>query len=554
MPERSLVPRGFGLPAIRRPAHDAAGLAGRLAGLEECVELSRGRSSDAVVSDADAVVRRAGQRLALSGEHTVVALAGATGSGKSSVFNALSGTQQARTGVTRPTTSEAMAVAWGTELPVALLDWLSVGRRHLIASGAGAWDRVVLLDLPDHDSTEVAHRLTVDRLVELVDMLVWVVDPQKYADSALHDGYLKPLAGHADVMVVVLNQADRLTDDQLARALTDLRRLLDAEGLASTPLLPASALTGRGLDDLKALLERTASEKAMAARRLSADVTRHAGLLAGELGQGPIPEVSGAMVDRLNETMAEAAGVPVVVDGVLRAWRHRGSLATGWPMVSWLRRFKPDPLRRLRVGLSPKQLSPTDVSRTSLPKATSVQKARLDASLRGLIDSATEGVPRGWADQVRAAARRGERTLPDRLDAAVAGADLRLDSGRGWWVAVTVLQWLLFAALVVGGAWLLAPWVLGLLQVPVALPSVTWQGWPLQTLLFVGGVAGGVALALLSRAFVELGARVKARGARRLLTEAIAEVTASEVVDPVRTELDRLAAARRAVERAQRSR
>ena len=69
----------------------------------------------------------------------------------------------------------------------------------------------MLLDLPDHDSTELSHRLEVDRLVQLVDVLVWVVDPQKYADAALHDRYLKPLAGHADVMMVVLNQADRLT-------------------------------------------------------------------------------------------------------------------------------------------------------------------------------------------------------------------------------------------------------------------------------------------------------------------------------------------------------
>ena len=49
-------------------------------------------------------------------------------------------------------------------------------------------------------------------MVELVDLLVWVADPQKYADAALHDGYLRPLAGHGDAMVVVLNQADRLDD------------------------------------------------------------------------------------------------------------------------------------------------------------------------------------------------------------------------------------------------------------------------------------------------------------------------------------------------------
>ena len=41
-------------------------------------------------------------------------------------------------------------------------------------------------------------------------MLVWVLDPQKYADAAVHDRYLRPLAGHGEVMLVVLNQVDRL--------------------------------------------------------------------------------------------------------------------------------------------------------------------------------------------------------------------------------------------------------------------------------------------------------------------------------------------------------
>ena len=68
----------------------------------------------------------------------------------------------------------------------------------------------MLLDLPDHDSTEVAHHVEVDRLVELADLLVWVLDPQKYADAAVHERYLKPLASHRDIMLVVLNHIDEV--------------------------------------------------------------------------------------------------------------------------------------------------------------------------------------------------------------------------------------------------------------------------------------------------------------------------------------------------------
>ena len=65
----------------------------RLKALQQAVELSRGRSSDDVVDRAAAAVKRADQRVAFSGNHTVVALAGATGSGKSTSFNAISGTE-----------------------------------------------------------------------------------------------------------------------------------------------------------------------------------------------------------------------------------------------------------------------------------------------------------------------------------------------------------------------------------------------------------------------------------------------------------------------------
>lgn len=528
----------------------SADLATRLTALGDAARLAQGRASDDVVRPALDLVQRAGERLAISGDHTVVALAGATGSGKSSTFNAVSGTQWATTGVQRPTTSEAMSVSWGAEQPARLLDWLGVTRRHLVVADDSAFANLVLLDLPDHDSTEVAHKVTVDRLVNLVDMLVWVVDPQKYADAALHDGYLKPLADHAGIMVVVLNQIDRLTDDQRARAVNDLRRLLDSEGLRDTPVLTMSAITGEGVGELRQLLVRTVRDKAMTAKRFSADVSTRAAALASELGRGKVPRMTGAVVDRLNDATAEAAGVPIVTDGVLRAWRHRGVIATGWPMVKWVRRFRPDPLRSLRVGIGLPGLTPTDTSRTSLPRASSVQKARLDASLRGLIEAASEGVPRGWLDSIRAAARGNERVLADRLDASIARADLRMDSGHGWWVVVTILQWLLFVAMIVGGLWLVAPLILLALQVPIALPSVDVQGWPLSTLLLVGGAAAGILLSLVSRLFVELGARSKARRARGALMAQISEVTSTEVVAPVQRELDRLAGAREAVGKA----
>ena len=271
-----------------RGRHRRTDLPAMLAALDEAVEVLDGRADPKVLKRALAVGSRAGERLRLSGEHTVVALAGSTGSGKSSLFNAMAGEDLSPVGVRRPTTSKAHACVWGAEGATTLVQWLGVPRRQTAwRHGSGdAWGRdsgsrptaddqldgLVLLDLPDHDSTVLEHRLEVDRLVELVDLLVWVVDPQKYADKALHEDYLRRLAGHSAVTVVVLNQVDTVNPFAAAECAEDLRRLLDADGLRRSPVLTTSVRTGAGLGELRALLVDAVARRRARNDRLVADI------------------------------------------------------------------------------------------------------------------------------------------------------------------------------------------------------------------------------------------------------------------------------------------
>ena len=191
--------------------------------------------------------------------------------------------------------------------------------------------------------------MEVDRLVQLVDMLIWLVDPQKYADAALHERYLIPLAAHAEVMMIVLNQADRLSPADRDRCLADLRRLLESEGLGRVEVLAVSAVTGEGMEALRSRLARQIADKKVAARRLSADVAVAAQALGQASGTTKITPLDRTSVSRLTTQVAIAAGVPVVTEAVGQAWRLRGGLATGWPVLSWIAKFKPDPLRRLHL-------------------------------------------------------------------------------------------------------------------------------------------------------------------------------------------------------------
>ncbi|MGA4508400.1 GTPase [Propionibacteriaceae bacterium G1746] len=523
----------------------------RIVALREAGALSRGRSDDALVDEVEALVARADERLAFSGGHTVVALAGATGSGKSSLFNAIAGVKLAEPGVKRPTTSKAMAGTFGPEPSSSLLDWMDVPRRHVVPNAPADLEGLVLVDLPDHDSTASAHRIEVDRLVELVDMLIWVVDPQKYADAALHDRYLKPLARQAANTVVVLNQADRLTPVQLEECLADLRRLLGAEGLGDVQVRAASAVTGQGVADIKSMLAKVVKGKTASAARFGNDVGEAAARLDESLGQTTAGEVTAGSAKQLVKSLSAAAGVGVVTEAVVGATRRRGSVITGWPALSWLASLRPDPLRRLRLGALPKadkkhELEPARVQRTNIPRGEGALKARVDSAVRVVSDEASQGLPHGWAQAVRVASQQGAAALPDDLDRAVATADLGMDSGFGYWRVIQAVQWVLMTAVILGLGWLLVDFVLAYFQLP-PLPTRRWRDVPVQTWLIIGGVGSGLVLGLVSRLLVEITARSKGRRALGVLQRAVGRVADAQVLAPVNAELGRHRNARQKV-------
>ena len=518
----------------------------RLGALADAVALARARLEDADVDAAAAVVARAGVRLGLGVEATVVALAGPTGAGKSTLFNALAGEELTPAGHRRPTTSAATAAVWG-DVGDALLDWLQVPRRH---QRPGGTDGLVLLDLPDFDSVEAAHRIEVDRVVGLADLMVWVLDPQKYADGVLHERYLRPHAGHGEAMVAVLNQADRLTPTALRECVADLGGLLAADGLAGVPVLAVSATTGMGLDALRDELERRVAAREAAVARLAADVDAVSAPLAAACGDGRAGTISRADRAALTAALSDAAGVPTIVAAVAGSHRRAGGLATGWPFVRWVRRARPDPLRRLRLpgAAVPAELPPG--TRSSLPVASPVQRAQVEAAARGLAARAAGDLPQPWPRLVRAAALAREDAVSDALEAAVAGTDLRRRRPH-WWRPAGALQLLLAGVTLAGLLWLLALAGLGFAQLGDAVPTPDVGGIPAPTLLAVGGALAGLIVGFLAGVLVRAGARRRGRAAARALQAPVERVADEHVLAPVRAELDAHAKLCDAVGRAQ---
>ncbi|WP_182524144.1 YfjP family GTPase [Nocardioides dongkuii] len=512
----------------------------RIEGLETAAAAAEGRLDDAVVADARAVAERAAGRLRLSADHTVVAIAGATGSGKSSTFNALTGLELSAVGVRRPTTSWATACVWGSDGAQELLDWLGIPARHQTTRDSmldtrredTALDGVVLLDLPDHDSTEVSHHLEVDRLVALADLVVWVLDPQKYADAAIHDRYLQPLKTHDEVMLVVLNHIDSVPEDRRQSMVDDVRRLLDQDGLQRVPVIAVSAREGIGIDELRAEIAGRVEAKKATRSRIEADIRAAAERLQDAGGTGRTRTLTAGRVESLVDALGEAAGVPAVVDAVEGSSRRRLLRATGWPVISWAAGLGGDPLDRLGldVGESGAELSGRSTGR---PRTAVVDRNRVDTEVRALADDVSDGLGAPWAAAVQRATAPRVPELADRLDATLADADLDGTRLPGWAAAVRVVQWLLLLGVVAGVVWAV------LAAVDVA------PGGPALPLAAAGGcVVLGIVLGLGCRGLVAGAARRRAEEVGERLESGIAAAAGELVVTPVEAELEAYTATR----------
>ncbi|WP_392841177.1 GTPase [Streptomyces sp. LN500] len=567
-------------PQVEAYVPSGSPLGPRLDALRELVGLSRARLDQATLAEAGRVLDEAAARQRLSSRHTVVAIAGASGSGKSTLFNSLAGAQISDTGLRRPTTAAPIACSW-TDGAAGLLDRLAIPgrlRRRPYQGGTEADEALqglVLVDLPDHDSAATGHREQVDRVLALVDAVIWVVDPEKYADAALHERYLRPLAGHAEVTFVVLNQVDRLPGDAADQVLDDLRRLLDEDGMAlgehgepGATVLSLSALTGDGVGELRELLGRFVQERTAAARRLSADVDAVGARLRSAYVAEGRPGLGERAREEFADRLAEAVGAAAAGQAAEREWRRNAGRACGTP---WLRLW--------RWYESTRQPGTMDwaAALPAPPEEQLTARQRVEQAVRTVADAAADGLPGPWAQAVREAAMNGAEGLPEALDElaqksgtaaegqgravgederagedagpgaapvdADGGAAVAAATGSGgahsgrvvsrpprpaWWPAAVLAQVSMTLLQIFGGLWLIGQ-IVGVVE-PGLLTAAS---------VMMAGVVGGPLVEWSCAAAARGPARRYGLEAERRLREAAAACGRARVLDPVAAELVR---------------
>lgn len=507
--------------------HDLpASIPGRQAGLQRKVDAlhraaqeARGRVDDALLDDVEATATRSAERLGLSSEHTVVAIAGSTGSGKSTTFNALAGMELSDPGAQRPMTSVAKALVWSdddSDELRELLEWLGVPRahqfhrselssappRHALPEG------LILLDLPDHDSIQTAHHRESERIVALADALIWVVDPQKYADAAIHHRFLRPLAGHRDVTMVVLNHIDEVPEEERPGLMRDLRKLLVADGMRDPRILGMSAKYEVGVGELRQAVRRRVEERRNAENRVSADIAAAAARLQASTGDAPVP-IPDAWIADVERRVTDAAGVPGAVARAERATRAAGLRRLSWPWPS---------------------ADDDEETGSRSTDAGAVDRPAVNAAVRALTDQVCRDLTEVWAGPVRAAATARLDETNDRLDAELAA--VRVDAAVLPDSRVVGASRLVGVAAVVGGL--------------VCLGVAAWLGIALLTVGLLVGVGGHLA----ARAWVERASTTQAMAVEERHRAAVALVVRAHVLEPVHTELVRFGRCRAAIKAA----
>ncbi|AWE42770.1 hypothetical protein DDD63_08460 [Actinobaculum sp. 313] len=426
---------------------------------------------------------------------TVAALAGGTGSGKSTLFNALTELDFADAGEIRPTTEQATACVWNADA-TKLLDMLGVSpnrrinHESILTAGRDSMDGLVLLDLPDHDSIAVGHSMMVDRLLPMVDVLVWILDPQKYADHLIHESYLAAMRARKDHMIVVLNQVDTIPPAGYDALVADVIRLLEEDGLEGVPVHAASALNHEGLEPIRQALRDAVqtTEAGIATAQAELDAIRRR--LAVSVGDGEA-ELDGEVVEATNEQIVSACGIPAVVESLRQAGRTLGQSA---------------------------------IAKPERPAASMVVAAR-DAWLSHV----RTGLPARWQDAVAEAIPD-----PDRVRRAIAlalrGVPVPAVSRKP-----TIVLGVLGSLLAVVGI------VLAIIGVPVRV-------LPARIALAVGGLALGAVLWVVGLRMQATAGVRSAEQYEAAATQAIAQSTKETLVETAASVLDRHRLAREALE------
>lgn len=289
--------------------------------LDLAIASSEGLASEADRDEAATLAAFGRRRRGFLSGTIVVAITGGTGSGKSSLLNALAGREIVSTSVLRPHTDEPLA--WIPASDPAIASMMEIIGIDVIVEHDDGGD-LAIVDLPDLDSVRREHRSLVEATLPLVDAVIWMFDPIKYHDPSIHREFLAEMTEYESVFVFALNKVDRLDEAEAEAVAAHLGGILRLDGFSDPEVIPIAAAPSQGepigVGRLRELLDRALVAKRADRVKLVADVLRAGRRLAADAN------VWTGIPDDAHEQIRGAAGEASEIAGVLDRLEIEGPL------------------------------------------------------------------------------------------------------------------------------------------------------------------------------------------------------------------------------------
>lgn len=345
----------------------------------ECLDVVQGtRGSETFLVQAREDLRRLEDQLerrdALDPRVTVIAVAGPSGTGKSTVVNTLARRNSlVPTGMHRPTTTELVAyvdaevtaapflelsgiprsvsVEFCTTRSNPLRDSLGmVGEGHQVRSVLTQCGHPIVVEVPD---TLLVPELTsaASQVLETADLILWTTDSQKYADAAFHSR-ISAFPRHPN-SYFVLTHTEGLTESQLQTLNQELAAIAERIGV-SPEILQISLYDESSLARFRETVAelshapeaRWRGEQAAihhAATKLGQDLELD---VTGEFSTQPVQAPSVASPPSPAETklvdqVTQVSGLSAVEANFSKQYLRAGGFWTLWPVLNWLAGIKP---------------------------------------------------------------------------------------------------------------------------------------------------------------------------------------------------------------------
>lgn len=231
----------------------------------------------------------------------VISLFGGTGVGKSTLLNRLAGKQIANSSAVRPTSKAITAYRHENTALSTLPDGFPVDSLNTATHAEDQFQSILWVDMPDFDSVEENHQRMVKQWLPYIDVVLYVVSPDRYRDDKGWRLLLEHSAQHA--WAFIINHWDRGDERQRADFITQLNsaglsdpvvfctdssNALDSIGEQAKPADDFDALKAHLTDMANAALVARLEERGVLQRaRLLAEV---AGQWQADLGSSEVTE------------------------------------------------------------------------------------------------------------------------------------------------------------------------------------------------------------------------------------------------------------------------